>query len=210
MPTAASIADVEVLLGVTTLSTASASARTERLLERAERTVLTELPGFTLGVEVDDDEATLEGDGETLLMLPNYPVRSVTSVTVDGVALPADSWTFNTLGELRRRAVGTGNPHTVAGGQHRWPDRGVDIVVVYSHGYAASATPGVIRDLVAELAAGRIVNPSQVAQESLGDRSVSHGSLESPNADGLNTSQLRRLRNWRRNRVASVRQRLGP
>ena len=205
MPTAASIADVENLIGITTLSTdATASARTEALLERAERTVLDDLPGFTLG-ETDDDTVTIDPDGDELLVLPYYPVRSVTSVTVDGTLLDADSYTVDTLGNLRRRYTGVGNPHLNDGSTIRWPDRGVDIVVVYSYGYPASATPGAVRDVVTELAAGRIVNPSQVAQESLGDRSVSFGGAENPNADAMSASQRHRLRHWRRNRFASAR-----
>lgn len=205
MPTAASIADVEDLIGVTTLSTdATASARTEALLERAERTVLDELPGFTLG-EVDDATVTVEADGDELLLLPYYPVRSITSVTVDGTLLTAADYELDgVLGYVRRRYSGLGSPHLNDGSTRRWPDRGVDIVVVYSYGYAASATPGAIRDTVTELAAGRIVNPQQVAQESLGDRSISFGG-GGANADGLTGTQRHRLRHWRRTRVASAR-----
>lgn len=205
MPTAASIADVETLIGVTTLSTdATASARTEALIERAERTVLDDLPGFTLGA-VDDDTVTVEGTGEAVLLLPYYPVRSVTSVTVDGVDLDVTEVTFDVLGNLRRRYTGVTNPHLYDGNTIRWPDRGVDIVVVYSYGYPASATPGAVRDVVAELAAGRIVNPMQVAQEGLGDRSISFGGADNPNGDGLNKQQRHRLRHWRRNRYGTTR-----
>ena len=100
----------------------------------------------------------------------------------------------------------------------RWPDRGTIIVVTYDYGYAASATyvagttdgptddlvADVIRDIVAELAAGRILNPAQVAQEALGDRSMSYGG-GGATTDELSAAQRHRLRHWRRNRVGTTR-----
>ena len=203
MPTAAQVSDVENLTGA---DYTSATTRVEALLERAERTVLADMPGFTLG-EVDDATVTVEGSGDSVLVLPYYPVRSVASVTIAGTPLAADEFTVDRLGNLRRLYSGEGNPHTYDGylrPRCRWPDAGVDIVVVYSYGEAASATPGVVRDVVAELAAGRLVNPTQVAQKSLGDRSVAFGA-GGANADGLTSEQRHRLRHWRRNRVASAR-----
>lgn len=216
MPTAATRTDVEDILGVDLSADAD---RVDRLLERGERTVAGDLPGFRFG-EVTGAVATVEADGDDILVLPYYPVRAVTSVTVDGVTLDTDAYTSNALGQLRRRDGGiVTNPHLLADGTwRRWPDRGVVIVVTYDYGYHPSATyaastddtdqglaADVVRDVVAELAAGRIVNPSQVAQEALGDRSVSHGGATSTNADGLGAEQRRRLRHWRRNRVASMR-----
>jgi len=200
MPTAATRTDLEDLLGV---DLSSSSDRVDRLITRAEGIVLGDLVGFTLG-ETDDEDVTLEGTGEVLLELPNYPVRSVDAITVDGVALTAADYTFTVLGQLRRRYTGLDNPHLWDGSTIRWPDRGIDIVVTYSYGYASADIPAELTAVVAEVAAVRIANPNAVAQESLGDRSVSFGAGGS-SKDGLSKDQLRRLRHWRRNRVGSMR-----
>lgn len=200
MATAATVTDVEDLLG--RLPDGSED-RVERLLVRAEGIVAAELVGFTFG-EVDDDEATLTSDGDDILTLPHYPVRAVTAVTVNGVALNAAEYDVNTLGQMRRVGPAYSNPHDDGGTYGRWPDRGAVIVVTYDVGYASAATPPELRAVVAELAAARITNPSQVAQESLGDRSISYGSAGGA-SDQLSADQRRRLRHWRRNRVASAR-----
>ena len=190
--------------------------RVDRLITRAERTVAGAMPGFRFG-HVAAQAVTLEADGDDVLRLPYYPVRSVTSVTVGGTALGADEYTTNVLGDMRRRANDLADPSSY-GAWARWPDRGTIIVVTYDYGYAASATyvagtadgpaddivPDVIRDVVAELAAGRILNPAQVAQESLGDRSMSYGA-GGATTDELSGAQRHRLRHWRRDRVGTIR-----
>lgn len=200
MPTAATITDVEDLLGT---SLADDADRVGRLLDRAEAIVAGEMPGFTFGA-VTDDVVTVEADGDDLLELPYYPVTGITAIAIDGVTLGTDDYTFNVLGYVRRRVTALGNPHDEAGLTYRWPDRGVDIVVTYSYGVASASPPAEVTAVVAELAAGRIVNPSQAAQESLGDRSISFGS-SGATGDGLSHDQRRRLRHWRRHRFASAR-----
>jgi len=202
MPTAATRTDVEDLVGEDL--TASAD-RVDRLLERAEAIVAGDMPGFTFGPVVDG-EVTIDPDGDDLLVLPYYPVTGITSITVDGVAIAADGYTFDTLGNVRRRLGGVIADADDSGLTYRWPDRGVDIVVTYSYGVASASPPAEVTAVVAELAAGRIVNPSQVAQESLGDRSIAYGAVaDGANSDGLSKSQRHRLRHWRRNRFASAR-----
>lgn len=215
MPTAATVQDVADLTGT---DLTDDTARVERLLDRAERTIAGELPGFRFGA-VTGEAVTVHGDGSEVLRLPYYPVRAVTSVTVDGTALDADAWAVDVLGHLRRLDTSsTLSPHgSLDGLARRWPDRGVIIVVTYDYGYHPSASyagaaagpssdivPDVIGDLAAELAAARIVNPSQVSQEALGDRSVSYGPSTGA-GDRLSRDQRRRLRHWRRNRFGSVR-----
>ena len=203
MPTAATRTDVEDLVGEDL--TASA-ARVDRLIERAEAIVAGDMPGFTFGAVVDD-EVTIDPDGDDLLVLPYYPVTSVSAITIDGAALAADAFTFDTLGNVRRRIGGSILAGVDDSGlTYRWPDRGVDVVVTYSYGIASASPPAEVTAVVAELAAGRIVNPSQVAQESLGDRSIAYGAVaDGANSDGLSKSQRHRLRHWRRNRFASAR-----
>ena len=103
MPTAATRTDVEDLVGEDL--TASAD-RVDRLIERAEAIVAGDMPGFTFGAVVDD-EVTIDPDGDDLLVLPYYPVTSVSAITIDGAALAADAFTFDTLGNVRRRIGGS-------------------------------------------------------------------------------------------------------
>jgi len=205
--------DVEDLVGV---DLTADDDRVTRLITRAERTVAGSMPGFRIG-HTAAQAVTLEADGDDVLRLPYYPVRSVTSVTVGGVALTSDEYTTNVLGDMRRRANDLADP-TSYGSWCRWPDRGTIIVVTYDYGYAASATyvagttdgptddlvPDVIRDIIAELAAGRILNPAQVAQEALGDRSMSYGA-GGATTDELSAAQRHRLRHWRRDRLGTIR-----
>ena len=200
MPSSATITDVEDLLGE---DLTASTDRVNRLIERAEGIVAGELPGFVFGAVVDA-EVTIDPDGDDFLELPFYPVTGITSVTVNGAALAATDYTFDTLGFVRRRVTSVADPSTDTGLTYRWPDRGVDIVVTYSYGVASATPPAEVVAVVAELAAGRIVNPSQAAQESLGDRSISFGS-GGATGDGLNDDQRRRLRHWRRHRFASAR-----
>jgi len=197
MPNAVTTADIEDLLGY---SLTASDARVTRLITRAEDIVAGDMPGFTFG-EVDDATVTLDADGDELLLLPYYPVRSVASVSVGGTALVAGDWSVDDLGTLRRTSSVSS---TGDGALSRWPDRGTDIVVVYSYGAGATSTPGEVAAVVAELAAGRVANPTQAAQESLGDRSISFGS-SGATGDDLSAGQRRRLRHWRRHRFASAR-----
>lgn len=72
---------------------------------------------------VTDDVIVLDGDGSTVLLLPELPVVDVSAVVVDGTALTADEikgiWTRR--GVLRRRNC-------------KWPWAGQSVQVTYTHG----------------------------------------------------------------------------
>jgi hypothetical protein len=199
MPTAATVTDVSDIVG---RSLAADTARVERLIVRAEGILAGDMPGLTFGAAAET--VTLEADGDSYLTCPRYPVTGITSITINGSALAATDYTFDILGRIKRRSALI--TETAGGGGTRvnWPDAGVDIVVAYSYGFAASAVPPYMTGVVAELAAGRVINPEQRAQESLGDRSVSFASTAG-SGDQLTAGQRNLLRNWRRNRFASAR-----
>ena len=197
-PTAATIVDVEDLLG---RSLSTESARIGRLIVRAEGTLSMDMPGLTFGEGTET--VTLEGDGDDVITLPRYPVTAVASVTVDDIVLDPADYRFNVLGQLHRRYSGIGAQHD-SGFRGRWPDAGVDIVVTYSFGWGASAVPPAVTGIVAELVARRVANPEQIVQQSVGDRSQTFAGA-SPDTDRLTPGQTNLLRNWRRNRAASVR-----
>jgi len=201
MPTAATVADVEDLLG---RSLTADNDRIERLITRAEGILSGEFPGLTFGEASGTVE--LEGDGDDYLVLPYFPVTAVSSVSIAGVELDPDDYTFDTLGRLRRRAAGLLNLHDAAvdGTRRAWPDGGTIIVVAWDYGFAASTVPTVINAVVAELVAARVTNPEHIVQESMGDRSHTYANTAGA-GDDLTDGQRRRLRHWHRNRFASAR-----
>ena len=200
MPTAATVTDVEDYLG---RDLSADTARIERLITRAEGIVAGDMPGLTFGAGTET--VTLYGDADEVLWLPKYPVTAVTSVTIDGVALVAGDYTVGTLGNLRRLSSSISDPQ-LSGTPGLWPDAGTAIVVTYDYGISSSACPPELSAVVTELVAGRVANPEQLTQESMGDRSHSYAAPAAAGAgDSLSAGQRNRLRHWRRFRFASAR-----
>lgn len=109
-------------------------------LDLAEASVVT-----AAGVPINAataDEATLDGNGADVLLLPAWPVTAVGAVTVDGTAVTNYTWTR--AGELRRTAG--------------WA-RGTVVVVTYDHGFAATEIPSTIKAVTLEVAARGLANP---------------------------------------------------
>lgn len=194
------VENVEDLLG---RSLTDDTDRVERLLLRAQGIIAGDIPGLTFGPGTETVE--LEADGDEYLTLPHFPVRSVTSVTIDGTTLDSDDYRYDTLGRLRRRGGSYVNPHDTADGSRlRWPDAGVIIVVAYDYGFTASTLPAAVTAVVAELVAAKVTNPDQIVQEAIGDRSHTYANTRGA-GDDLTDGQRHRLRHWRRNRFASAR-----
>lgn len=195
---AATITDVEDLLG---RSLTASADRVGRLITRAEGIIAGDMPG--LAFEAGTEDVTLEADGDEYIVLPRYPVTAIHSVTVAGTALAAGDYKFDTLGRVRRQ-VATIDVVAGDGTRGRWPDAGTVIVVSYDYGFGATSVDPNITAVAAELVAARMVNPEQVTQESMGDRSHSFASAAGA-GDNLTDGQRHRLRHWRRNRFASAR-----
>lgn len=103
---------------------------------------------------VTGDVATLIGRGEAVLLLPEQPVVSVTSITVDAVLLAAANYDASEAGVLRRLDGDTW-------GLHSDP---ATIVVTYTHGY--SPLPQDVRAICLSVA-GRAYTFRQPGAESL-------------------------------------------
>ena len=108
---------------------------------------------------VEDDEATLNGSGTRVLLLPETPVTDVASVTVSGDELDTASWGWSAEGVLNR-----------IGGT--WPTGARSVVVVYSHGL--SEVPAAVKAVVLSVASRVLDSPSSVKQESIGAYSVTY------------------------------------
>jgi len=119
--------------------------------------------------QVSDDTILLDGTGSTKLFLPNLPVSSITSVTVDGVLLDPTYYALAENGVLWRK-YGT------------WTVGACNIEITYTHGYAAipEDVKGVCyrsasRLYQARLKASKVDFVGDVKSVSVGDYSISFG-----------------------------------
>ncbi|MEV2274038.1 hypothetical protein AB0I72_00500 [Nocardiopsis sp. NPDC049922] len=104
-------------------------------------------------------ELWLNGDGSTTLLLPVCPVRAVTTVEVDGLALTSDDFEWSEEGVLRRCS--------------RWPDRLRSVRVVLDHGYMA--VPEDVQEVVLDQAEAAFNIRKGVQSVSVDGQSVTYG-----------------------------------
>ena len=94
---------------------------------------------------VEDDEVELRGTARSRLLLPERPVVSVASVTLDGDTLDADSYSRVRDGLWR---------------QNGWGDESTLVQVTYTHGFA-EGTPAMetLKAVCLQVAARAAANP---------------------------------------------------
>lgn len=119
---------------------------------------------------VNDDTVVLRGTPGQALVLPERPVVSVASVSMNGVAVGTSSY------QLVRDALWWGaralNTSNDVSGDAGWGTTATPITVVYTHGYAR--VPDDLRGVCLQLAARTLSAPVGVASESVGSYSVSY------------------------------------
>lgn len=150
---------------------------------------------FVTGMSLEDvtaDSVVLDGTGGSVVLLPDWPVQAVTSVTVTSYVnstttavlltehldyewspagvLTAASWRgagggWNGLGLWGSRPVST---------KPTWPDRPRCITVVYDHAPDA-ATLDVVQSICLEAAARVMTNPDGTVKETIGNYSYDNG-----------------------------------
>lgn len=130
---------------------------------------------------VENDAMTLPGTYDWDLELPQRPVVEVSAITIDGQAVPSDSYRLS--GSTLVRAGGWGGPAAVVG-------------ITYSHGY--DPIPGDVKAVCLQLAVETLDNPQGVRQEGIGSYTVTYGN------GGATSEVLETLCRYRR-RVASPR-----
>lgn len=130
--------------------------------------------------QVAGDTVTLDGNGQSVIALPEVPVTAVASVTVDGEALTFDEdyrWSPN--GMLERSWGGFWGRQFAS-----WGDELQSVVVVYTHGY--SVIPDDLRVVCVEVAARAWSTPTgAVRSESMGSWSVTYAAGSIDQATGL-------------------------
>lgn len=164
--TFATYQDLEDRLRVT--FTAPEQVQATALLDAA--TAVVQAAAGQLIEQDTNDTVTLDGNDGTILQLPQIPVTSVASVTVDGTALVSgDEFLWNgPQGLLYRTSDGAWSRWGTT-----WGTKPQSIVVVYTHGYAA--IPADVTAVTVEVAARAWSTPAgAVRQESIGSYSVTY------------------------------------
>lgn len=107
---------------------------------------------------------TLDGTGTDAILLPERPVNSVGTVTVNGGTVT--DYVLNGNGILFRGSVGVNQGST-------WPMGRQNVSVTYSHGYAEVDLPRDVRRVALEIAA-RTAGQGIARQESVGPVSITY------------------------------------
>ena len=132
----ATLADVERVLGSAIVAAQDRTA-VESMLTRASSDYR-RIVGSQVSL-VTGEVAELDSNGSPVLLLPHWPVQAVSSVVVDGTALPVEAYQWSRNGTLRRRPG--------------WPCGYRSVVVTYDHGH--STIPSEIVSAIAEAVAAR-------------------------------------------------------
>ena len=160
----ATAADLSALLGVTV-----AAGQAGVLLECATA-VVQEAAGRQRLVAVAGDIITIAGTTDSWLDLPQRPVTTVTTVTLDGVALTAGA---AGSGGSTYRVIG--NRLWRGDGWQQYASEPSTVVPTYSHGYAAGAQDlQLARAAVLGLCRPFVDNTSGATQVRIDDYSVTY------------------------------------
>lgn len=171
----ATVEDLATFLG-TDFSAAESATATQNL-EIATQ-VIKDYTGQVLEAEAAD-AITLDGNGESLLQLPEAPVTAVTSVTLNGILLTeATDYAWYASGLLEKLHGG-------------WGSKWQSIDVVYSHGYAA--IPDAVKGVCLAMAGRLMERPVPIEEESIGAYSVSY----SAGAEQLSDEEKHSLSSYR-------------
>lgn len=123
-------------------------------------------------IEAGTGTVFLEGGWTDALELPQRPVRSVSAVSINGVALGATGYTWNPGNVLRR---GTRSELLDDGAGGNWGGPGALVAVTYAWG--SEDVPDRILSLTLRACSRIIGNPSNLRQETLGIYSATYADL---------------------------------
>ena len=126
---------------------------------------------------------TLVGSRNPLLALPSLNVTAVSSVTVDGVAVDVDAYTWSAIGVLRRVDCWWNGFASTTGGQSA-------VEVTFTHGY--DSVPDLARVILA-LANRMQDNPKSATRVQAGPFAEQYGAAGS----GFTLDELAVLRRYR-------------
>lgn len=125
---------------------------------------------------VEDDELSMPGTNSDRITLPERPVVSIASITIDGRELTEDTdWYLkgDTIYRFTSRWVGDW-----CGRGFGWPRQ--PIVITYTHGYAEHDVPSLVKTITLEAVQRVWDNPGGLIAERVGDTEVTFSSYNSP------------------------------
>ncbi len=137
---------------------------------------------------VASDTLARRGTELARIRLPERPVESVTSVSLDGVLIPATDYYLDG-DELVREMVSAEFAGVPSGG---WGHSGEPLVIVYTHGYAI--IPDAIAAVSLEAVVRAWVNPGSVMSERYGSEQVAFLQGGTPHGLLLTTAEQRVIR----------------
>jgi hypothetical protein len=151
--------------------------------------------------QVAGDTLTRPGSSSDRIRLPQRPVVSVASVTVDGVAMTAGQHYYVDSDELVRLPAVADTTFGLGGAGWGYPWS--QVVVVYTHGY--SPIPELVKAICMEMVVRVWVNPGSVIQESEGNTNVTYAPFAAPPRGLLLTDNEKRdLNKLLRPQVSSI------
>lgn len=200
----ATAADFADLTGLTL--TSDQETRADNLLGRAsDRIRETVKQEISL---VPNDVYSRPGTTDKRILLPQRPVVSVASVTLDGTAI--SDW-YLAGDELVRRGIAYVDrildDQIFAGrygaGGFGWEQQ--TLTIVYTHGYDTDSIPEICRSIALEMVKRVWVNPGGVIQEIVADSQVTYAPYaEPPRGLALTNSERGELRRFFGSQVGSV------
>jgi hypothetical protein len=164
---------------------------------------------------VTDDVLELPGTTDDRIELPQRPVVSVASVTVDGQPLVEGTDWYLEGDTIIRIAT----PLTIITGADAvyyddirqfpfgigfgWPKQ--TIAITYTHGYAADSIPQTLKTICLEATVRAWVNPGSVARETIGNEATVYDNMRfSPTGLLLTTVEVRKIRRLFPRKIGSV------
>lgn len=160
----ASTDDFAAMLGISL--TANEEDRATTLLALASGLIREAANGQTISL-VTDDVYTRKGTTDQRILLPQRPVVAVSSVTLDGAALTADSDWYLDGDELVRRTATLVTPAVLeaetlsAGFGYEWQT----LEITYTHGF--ETIPNLVRTIALEAVVRAWVNPGRLIQQTV-------------------------------------------
>lgn len=191
----ATAADLADRLGL--VLTSNEQSRVTALLALATG-LIQEVVGQKIAL-VTDDTLTMPGTVEDRITLPERPVVSIESVSLDDVALTEGSDWYLDGATIYRRAVvfnptlGVLDGPFLLGSGFGTPLQ--TLTIVYTHGYAADAIPATAKAICMEAVVRCFVNPGAVARETVGNTSTVYDNMRfSPSGLILTDDERRTLK----------------
>lgn len=193
--TFATAADLATRLGISL--TSDEQSRATALLALASG-LIQDVVGQTIAL-VTDDTLSMPGTPEDRIELPQKPVVSVTSVSLDEVALTEGSDWYLDGSTIFRRAAFFSRDFGILDGPYllgsAFGTPLQTLTIVYTHGYTAAEIPATVKSICLEAVVRCFVNPGAVARKTVGNTSTVYDNMRfSPSGLILTDDERRTLK----------------